>query len=324
MTRLYLEPRTADEATAALAEHGSDAVPVAGGTDLVVLARKRQAPLPEVIVALHLIDELNGIKDQAYDGYAIAYGGPPPAGSLRIGAVTPHASIERDARIVERFTALADGSALVGSPATRHVGTIGGNLANASPANDTGSALMVLGALIEVTGADGGITGMGLETFFKGPGRTALQPGELVTAVTLNGPPDDGRRRGSAYIRLDYRQAMEIAVVGAAAMVKLVDDSEVGAIEDASLALTAVAPMCIEIPGIGETLRGRDPNDPAAWDEAGRRAAEVAAPIGDVRAPAGYRAAMIPVIVKRAFRAAVRRARGEHIPVPATLWADRP
>ncbi len=327
MTRLYLEPRSVQAAVAALAEHGSEAVPVSGGTDLVVLARKQQAPLPSVLVALHRIDDLNGIEDQPDDdGYATAYGGPPKVGSLRIGAATPHAAIEHDAGIIERFTALADGSALVGSPATRHVGTIGGNLANASPANDTGSALLVLGGKVEVTDADGGITSMGLETFFQGPGRTALKPGDLVTAISLNGPPDDGRRRGSAYIRLDYRRSMEIAVVGAAAMVTLADDSSAdgGAIEHAALALTAVAPTCIEIPGIAEALRGRDPDDPAAWDEAGRRAAEAAAPIGDVRAPAGYRAAMIPVIVRRAFQAAVRRARAEHIPAPATLGADRP
>jgi len=319
VTRLYLEPRTIEEAVAGLAEHGSDAVPVAGGTDLVVLARKRQAPLPEVLVALHRIDDLNAIEDQANDG--------APVDGIRIGATAPHAAIERDARIVQYFTALADGSALVGSPATRHVGTIGGNLANASPANDTGSALLVLGAIVEVTDSTGGIISMGLETFFEGPGKTALQPGQLVTAVALDGLPDDGRRRGSAYIRLDYRQAMEIAVVGVAAMVSLADDSPTnasGSIADARLALTAVAPTCIEVPGIGDLLRGRDPDDPAAWDEAGRRAAETAAPIGDVRAPAGYRAAMIPVIVRRAFSAAVRRARGEHVPVPATLWADRP
>jgi CO/xanthine dehydrogenase FAD-binding subunit len=324
VTGLYLEPRTAEEAVAALAEHGSDATPVAGGTDLVVLARKRQAPLPPVLVALHLIGGLDVIEDQPNDRDLIAHGGLRSTSGLRIGATTPHATIERHSGIIERFTALADGSALVGSPATRHVGTIGGNLANGSPANDTGSALLVLGAQVEVTDAGGGITSMGLETFFEGPGKTALRPGHLVTAITLNEVPDGGRRRGSAYIRLDYRQAMEIAVVGAAAMVTLADDSAGGAIEHAALALTAVAPTCMLVPGIAGALRGRDPDDPAAWDEAGRRAAEAAAPIGDVRAPAGYRAAMIPVIVRRAFRAAVRRARGERIPVPATLWADRP
>jgi CO/xanthine dehydrogenase FAD-binding subunit len=322
MTGLYIEPRTAEEAVGMLAEHGSDAVPVAGGTDLVVLARKRNAPLPSVLVALHRIDELKGLKEQPYDGHAIANGEPPPIMTLRIGAITPHAEIERHPLITEHFTALADGSALVGSPATRHVGTIGGNLANASPANDTGSALLVLGAMIEVTGADG-IRSLGAEVFFEGPGRTALRHGELVTAVTLGGPPDDRRRRGSAYIRLDYRQAMEIAVVGAAAMVKLADDSDGGAVEHAELALTAVAPTCIRIEGIAELVRGRDPDDPAAWDDAGRRAAEAAAPIDDVRAPAGYRAAMIPVIVRRAFDVAVRRARGDRVPVPANAsWGN--
>ena len=309
MTRLYLEPRTTEEAVAALAEHGPAAKVVAGGTDLVVLARKRQSPLADVLVAVHRIAEINSVEED------------DPTG-LRIGAATPHANLERHALVVERFSALADGSALVGSPATRHVGTLGGNLANASPANDTGSPLLVFGASVELRSA-AGVRTMSLSEFFVGPGHTALADDELLASVHVPGLNGTGPV-GSAYIRLDYRQAMEIAVVGAAAMVRLADDSPDAAIEDARLALTAVAPTCIEIPRVGELLRGRDPDDPAAWDEAGRRAAEAAAPIGDVRAPAGYRAAMIPVIVRRAFRAAVRRARGEHIPVPATLWADRP
>jgi CO/xanthine dehydrogenase FAD-binding subunit len=298
---LYLEPRTIDEAVAALAEHGEDAKVVAGGTDLVVLARKRRTALAPVLVAIHRIEELTGI-------------GESPDGGIRIGASTAHALIECDPWIVERFTALADGSALVGSPSTRHVGTLGGNLANASPANDTGSPLLVFDASVELTSATG-VRTMPLGAFFEGPGRIASAPGELVTAVVL--PPlagDDGM--GSAYVRLDYRQAMEIAVVGAAAMVRL---NEEGRIAGARLALTAVAPTCIEVDGVADTLSGGDPDDPATWADAAQRAVETAKPIDDVRAPAGYRTAMVPVISKRAFAVAVQRARGQHVPVPANL-----
>jgi CO/xanthine dehydrogenase FAD-binding subunit len=289
----------------ALGEHGADAKLVAGGTDLVVLARKRRAPLADVLIALHRVDDLRGIAPLARGGPAVAYGAEWHGG-LRIGAASTHAEIERHPDILERFTALADGSALVGSPATRHVGTIGGNLANASPANDTGSALLVLGASVELTSTDG-TRDIGFAEFFEGPGKTALRPGELISAITLRGVRRTGST-GSAYIRLDYRQAMEIAVVGAAAMVDLDDE---GLIADARLALTAVAPTCIEVPGVGDALRGRDLADPASWEDVGRRAAEAAVPIDDVRAPAAYRAAMVPVVVRRAFDLAVRRARGE-------------
>jgi CO/xanthine dehydrogenase FAD-binding subunit len=297
---IYLEPRTVDAAVQALAEHGAGATLVAGGTDLVVLARKRRVPLADVLIALHRVDGLHGI-DRATGGHDATIAS---ASGLRIGAATPHAEIERHPDILARFTALADGSALVGSPATRHVGTIGGNLANASPANETGSPLLVFGAVVELT-SKGGTREVGIAEFFEGPGMTALRPGELIASVTL---PGRTGVIGSAYIRLDYRQAMEIAVVGAAAMVDLDDE---GLIADARLALTAVAPTCIEVPGVGDALRGRDLADPASWEDVGRRAAEAAVPIDDVRAPAAYRAAMVPVVVRRAFDLAVRRARGE-------------
>ena len=292
MAGVYLEPRTIDAAVAALTEHGASAKLVAGGTDLVVLARKRHAPLADVLIAVHRLDEIRGIEAM-------------PDGGLRIGAGTSHAEIERHPDVLARFTALADGSALVGSPATRHVGTIGGNLANASPANETGSPLLVLGASVELASKDA-VRVIPLSGFFEGPGRTALRPGELITAVTLPGPTGAA---GSAYIRLDYRQAMEIAVVGAAAMVSL-DDG--GRIAGARLALTAVAPTCIEVDGVAEALRGRDPMGVAApWDDVGRLAAGAARPIDDVRAPAAYRTAMVPVVVGRAFDLAARRARGD-------------
>ena len=297
-----LRAKTKREAVQALADCEPASL-VAGGTDLVVLARKKRAPLAEVLVAVHRIEEITGVAEA-------------PGGGLRIGAATPHAEIERHPLIAERFTALADGSALVGSPATRHVGTIGGNLANASPANDTGSALLVFDATVELASA-GGTRTLPLSAFFAGPGETALAPGELLAAVTI--PPPPPGRTGSAYVRLDYRQAMEIAVVGAAAVVRLDDDS--ASIIEARLALTAVAPTCVEVDGIGESVRARDPNDPAVWDEAARLAAAAARPIDDVRAPGAYRAAMVPVIVRRAFGFAARRALegAGVVPVPATL-----
>ena len=195
MTDLYLEPRTIDEAVAVLAEHGVDAKVVAGGTDLVVLARKRRTALAPVLVAIHRIDELAGV-------------GETSDGGIRIGASTAHALIERDPWIVERFTALADGSALVGSPSTRHVGTLGGNLANASPANDTGSPLLVFDASVELTSATG-VRTVPLDAFFEGPDRPGARGapdgggpaaahrgrrGERVRPVGL--PAGHGDRRG--------------------------------------------------------------------------------------------------------------------------------
>jgi CO/xanthine dehydrogenase FAD-binding subunit len=297
---VYANPRDVQEAVRLAVEYGPDARFVAGGTDLVVLARKRHHPVAPALIAIHRLSELQGVEE-AGDG------------SFRIGAAIPHAVLEAHPTVVERFTALADGCALVGSPATRQVGTLGGNLCNGSPAMDTGSPLLVLGASVQVRSLRGSWE-VPLEAFLEGPGRTAAGPGELVTGVRVPAPPPGAV--GSAYLRLDYRLAMELAVVGAAALVILDGD---GRVAEARVALTAVAPTCVSAPAVGERLRGAEPTR-----EALRGAAEVALdaarPIDDVRAPADYRRAMVPVIVRRALSVAVRRARGERIPIPATLW----
>ena len=302
----YLEPTTIEEAVALAAEHAPQARFVAGGTDLVVLARKSRTPLPDTLIAIHRISELRGVTAEA-------------DGSIRIAGGTTHAQLESDPTILRSLTAIADGAALVGSPATRHVGTLGGNLCNASPANETGSPLLVFGASVELASPSERRT-FPLERFFVGPGETTRRSDELLVAVKVP-PADQGggvAAAGSAYLRLDYRLAMEIAVVGAAVAVALDGD---GKVTDARLALTAVAPMCVEVPGIAEALRGRQPTE-EVLREAERLAAEAAQPIDDVRAPADYRQAMVPVVVRRAFRIAVRRALGEVVPVPATLTVN--
>jgi CO/xanthine dehydrogenase FAD-binding subunit len=294
----YSEAENAAHAVDLATRHGPSAAFVAGGTDLVVLARKRREPLPPVLIGIHRIPELRRV-------------GETPDGGLRIGAGVSHAVLETHPAVVARYPALADGAAIVGSPATRNAGTLGGNLANASPAADTASPLLAFGATVELLSA-AGARELPLAGFLRGPGQTAAGPGELVTAVRLPAPPEGGA--GSAYLRLDYRLAMEIAVVGAAARVTLAG----GRITGAAVALTAVAPACVVARGAAERLRGREPTE-ETLQEAAAAAAAAASPIDDIRAEARYRQAMIPVIVYRALRAALARARGEHIPVPATL-----
>ena len=130
MTSLYSAPETLDEALAAMAD---GARPVAGGTDLVVGARQGKAPLPEAVVAIHRIDALRGVTESG--------------GGLRLGALVTHEQLVAEPAIRERYTAIADASAIVGSHATRHVGTIGGNVMNASPAMETGGPLICLNAV---------------------------------------------------------------------------------------------------------------------------------------------------------------------------------
>jgi CO/xanthine dehydrogenase FAD-binding subunit len=281
---------TLDDALDAVA---AGARPVAGGSDLVVGARQGKAPLPQSIVAIDRIRSLGEI-DVSNDG-------------VRIGALVTHARIEADDEIVRTYPGLADASALVGSPSTRNVGTLGGNVMNASPAMETGAPLLVLGAEIELQSAKRSRR-IPIGELWTAPGRTSAQPDELCVAVHL---PTQLARSSSAYVRLEYRRAMEIAVVGAAASVTLDKD---GGLVALSIALTAVAPTIIAIGDLDELI-GRQV-DAAVLAEVAVRASDCSAPISDLRASERYRRHCVGVMASRAVDAAARRARGESIAVP--------
>jgi CO/xanthine dehydrogenase FAD-binding subunit len=292
MTRTFTSAATLEEALSAMA---SGARPIAGGTDLVVGARQGKAPLPEAVVAIDRIGPLRGIADVA--------------GGLRIGALTTHEEVAVSGAIRERFTALADASAIVGSHATRANGTIGGNVMNASPAMDTGAPLLCFDATLTLRSESGERT-IPLAEFWTGPAATVAEPTELLVRVDVPAPPAG---TGSAYVRLEYRRHMEIAIVGAAAAVTVAD----GSISEARVAITALAPTIRRVPEAEAILTGSDAGEEAIA-AAARAAAGASAPISDVRGSAEYRSAMAEVISRRAVEAALARARGEHVAIPAS------
>ena len=283
---------TVEEALAALAR-GAKAV--AGGTDLVVGARQGKASLPDALVAIHRVSELHAI-DETADG-------------LRLGALVTHAEIAAHPAIRERFTAVADASAIVGSHATRAQGTIGGNVMNASPAMETGGPLICLEASATLRSVEGTRT-VSVEGLFTGPGTTAANADELLVSVDVPAPAPG---TGSAYVRLEYRRQMEIAVVGATAVVHLED----GRVQDARVAITALAPTIRRVPDAEAALAGGEADD-ESLAAAARAAAAASAPISDVRASERYRRAMAEVIARRAVETALARARGTAVPIPAS------
>jgi CO/xanthine dehydrogenase FAD-binding subunit len=286
------------EALAALAADPA-ARPIAGGSDLVVAARQGRKALPESIVAIDRIAALAG--QQMEDG------------ALVLGSLTTHAWLAADADVRARWTALADAAAIVGSPATRGTGTLGGNLMNASPAAETTAPLVVFGARVTLAASNGASRQIPVAELATGPGRTAAATGELLTEIRIPAVPPSS---GSAYIRLEYRQAMEIAVVGAAVLVSLDGDR----VRESRIALTAVGPTVFRAAEAEAILVGAGAS-PSLFREAGRRAAAAASPIDDVRASADYRRAMLEVVVARTLAAATARARGSDVPVPASRWA---
>jgi CO/xanthine dehydrogenase FAD-binding subunit len=283
---------TIDEALAALA---SGARPVAGGTDLVVLARQGKSPLPGSLVAIHRLAELGDVEEVG--------------GGLRLGALATHAQLIVHTVVRERFTALADASTIVGSHATRAHGTIGGNLMNASPAMETGGPLMCFDATVTLR-STAGSRNVDMSELFTGPGATVAEPGELLVHVDIPALPD---RTGSAYVRLEYRRQMEIAVVGATAAVTLDNHT----VARARVAITALSPTIRRVREAEAALEGSGggETDVAA---AARLAADGSSPISDVRASERYRRAMAEVVSRRAIDAALTRARGGNVPIPAS------
>lgn len=270
----------------------SGARPIAGGTDLVVGARQGKGALPEALIAIDRLEELATIN--VGDTHT------------SIGAGVTHARLMTDPVVVENFTGIADAAALVGSPATRNVGTLGGNVMNGSPAMDTGAPLMVLGTTATLA-STAGTRSVDLDELWTGPGTTSARADELCTELVI---ANRAERSGSSYVRLEYRRAMEIAVVGAAAYVELADD---GSVSDVRVALTAVAPTILALEGLDDLAGGSVADAAKATAKAAR---DQATPISDLRATDRYRIHTIGVMASRAVDAAARRANGESIAVP--------
>jgi CO/xanthine dehydrogenase FAD-binding subunit len=292
MTRSFTSAATVEDALSAMV---GGARPVAGGTDLVVSARQGKAPLPDAIVAIDRIEGLRAIE--ASDG------------GLRLGTLVTHGDLVANEGIRTRYTAIADASAIVGSHATRAQGTIGGNVMNASPAMDTGAPLLCFGATATLR-TPKGERSIALDELWTGPGKTSAGPDELLVAIQLPAP---AAGTGSSYVRLEYRRQMEIAVVGAAAVVTVDGDR----ITDARIAITALTPTIRRVLEAESALTGTDRGVDAVARSA-VAAAAASTPISDVRGSAEYRRAMAEVIASRAIVAALTRARGGSVPIPAS------
>jgi CO/xanthine dehydrogenase FAD-binding subunit len=288
----YSTANTLEDALAALA---AGARPIAGGTDLVVGARQGKKALPDSLVGIHRIPGLAAIEETD--------------SGLDIGALASHAAIVAHPAIRDHYCGLADAAALIGSHATRAQGTIGGNVMNASPAMDTGAPLLCLRATATLAAASGHRT-VDLADLWTGPAATTAGPHELLLSLHLPSPPRDS---GSAYVRLQFRRQMEIAVVGAAAAVTL----DNGTISAATIAITAVAPIIHRVESAEQALIG-SAGDDGSVAAAAAAAADAARPIDDVRASAAYRKAMVAVVTRRAIEAAAARARGERVEIPAS------
>ena len=198
----YERPTTLQGAVALLAEHGSEARLLAGGTDLIIRLRDGSIA-PRIVVDLKRIAELDG-QIREHDG------------GLTIGARAVMTDIAADGRIRRDYRALSEAAAVVGSVQIRNRATLAGNICNASPAADTAPALLVYGARVIAAGP-AGTRRIPIDAFFVRSGVTTLARGELVTAIELPRPTS---RPGSVHLRRTRRRGHDLASVTLACAVR--------------------------------------------------------------------------------------------------------
>jgi CO/xanthine dehydrogenase FAD-binding subunit len=284
----YETPKTIAEAVKLLAAHGEKARPLSGGTDLIIQLRAGTRR-PEFVVDIKQIPELHRISFSLKDG-------------LHLGAAVSCIEIHESADMRKYYPGLTEAAHLIGSLQIQSRASVGGNLCNGSPAGDATPALIALGAKARIVGPGGERT-VPVETFITGPGRTVLQPGDLLVEFLIDAP---ARHGSDAYLRFIPRNEMDIAVVGVGAALTL--DLNDDRVSDARIALGAVGPTPIFAAEASKSLIGKK-LDPAALENAGRLATSVATPIDDMRGTAEYRRHIVGVLTRRALTIAADRAR---------------
>lgn len=276
----YARPESLNEALALLDEYGPAAAILAGGTDVVVRLRTGRV-LPAIVIDLKRVPALHA--DILETGTC-----------LRVGARTVMADLVADERVRSRFPALAEAAHEVGSIQIRNRATLAGNICNASPAADTAPPLLVYGAVVNLVNATG-TRSIPLAHFFKGPGRTAMERGELVESIDL---PFAKQRQGAAFARATRRLGVDLATINVACLVKTSGQT--------LFAYGAVAPTPLLVSDDSGKLADANCRE----DEKLRILENLiahTAPISDVRASHEYREALLMVMSRRVLDAAIAR-----------------
>jgi carbon-monoxide dehydrogenase medium subunit len=321
----YHKPTTIEEALGLMATLDG-AQYIAGGTDIMVLIRQKKLK-PLNLISIRNIGDLSRID--ASEG-------------LRIGAATTLADIDGHDAVKRSYSALTDATANLGSWQIRNVATIGGNICNAAPSADTACPLLILDAMVSIKGPKEGRE-VRIDDFFKGPGKTILERGELVKEFVI---PAFSENTGSSYIKHTRRQAMDLPIIGVAARVTISVGKSGGELrckdmlcstapvskvlsrfeeeeircEDVRIAMGVVAPRPIRAKKAEEALKGKLISD-KILQEIGELAVSEASPRDSTRGEAWYRSEMIRVLVKRAILRSIDRViRPDDTVYPERLW----
>ena len=279
----YHRPATAQDAVALLAQLGEDARPLAGGHSLIPVMKSRLAA-PEHLVDLGGIAALRGIGVEG--------------GKVVIGAMTTQHDLLTSAVIAEHLPIVPETSAVIADPQVRYLGTLGGNVANGDPGNDMPALMMCLDATYVVLGS-GGERRIAARDFYLGTYTTALEAGEIVTAIEIAAMP---KGTGYAYEKLkrkvgDYATAAAVTLTLAG-----------GTCTAASIGLTNVGDTPLLATDAAKALVGTTLTKEAV-DAAVAAAEAITNPAHDARGTPAYRTKMAGVMVRRALERAAARAR---------------
>ncbi len=255
---------------------------IAGGTDLLPRLRRGTESSAPKLVDLSPLSALRFIHQQDE--------------AIEIGALTTHAELAGSALLQAHAPALAEAAARIGSVQTRTRGTLGGNLANASPAADTLPPLLCLEAELTLTSLNGSRQ-VPLGEFLLGPGQTCLQAGEMISSIRFKLPQ---RKFGFVFSKLGRRNGMAIAV---ASLAVLLEADSKGHIERARIALGSLAPTAVRSPQAEAVLKGQAPSKELFARAAAAMQRDIA-PISDLRASAAYRRHSAGVLLERALNRA--------------------
>lgn len=274
---------TVENALSRLADLGEDAQLIAGGTDVMIQLARGQLT-PEVLIPIH---RLPGLSDVDVNG------------TVRVGALVTHETVAGGA-LGAGFAGLGEAAATVGGWQTQTVGTIVGNLCNASPAADTVPPLIVHDAQVCLRSA-AGERKVSIDDFLVGRRQTSRRPDEMVTAIELGAPEPNS---GDVYLKVGRRGAMEVAIVGLAMRLVFGEGARVAT---ARIAVASVGAKPTRSTAAEVRLQGKEVNPETAAEVAGAILANID-PIDDLRASARYRRQLIPGLTRRALIRCANRA----------------
>ena len=278
----YMRAASLEEASKLSKEMGSDAILMAGGTDVILLVHAKAVPAKTVID----IKEIPGMDEIKY----------VEGEGMYIGALVKLFDIQSSDLVKEKMPALCDAARYVASPQIRRKGTMVGNICNASPSADTASILVAMKAVVKVYNC-GQEREIAIDDFFKGVKKTALEPGDVVTGLFI---PELKEGEGSAYFKHSVRKAMDLAIIGIGAKITM-DGNKIA---DARVCMGGVGITPLRAKNAESILIGNEVTD-ELLEKAGVAASEECSPISDVRASAEYRKDMVRVYTKRAVKKSV-------------------